>query len=447
MKRAGLRIPGCILILSCLLVLPAVADGVTGEDPTDRYWGQWRGPLGNGVGPDAKPPVKWGEGENIRWKIALPGKGHSTPIIWGDRVYVSAAVSFGDTVEPVSTHSPGAHDYVAPTQRHKFMVFAINRADGKIVWERTLREELPHEGSHSTGSLASNSPVTDGEHIFAFFGSRGLYCLDMDGELQWETDLGDMETLHAHGEGSSPALHGDTLIVNWDHEGQSFVVAFDKSTGKQRWKVDRDEVSSWSTPLVVVHEDRPQVIISATNRVRSYDLATGDVIWECAGLSSNVVASPVAAEGMVYVGSSYDFQAMLAIRLDGAKGDITGTEHIAWTLDELTPYVPSPLLYGQTLYFIRHHQAMLSCLDAKSGEVRAGPFRLGGIRNVFASPVGASNRIYITDRSGSTLVLSHETTPQLLALNQLDDGFSASPALVDNELYLRGELYLYCIAE
>ena len=289
--------------------------------------------------------------------------------------------------------------------------------------------------------------MTDGEHLIVFFGSRGLYCLDMDGELQWETDLGDMESLHAHGEGSSPALHRDTLIVNWDHEGQSFVVAFDKRTGEQRWKVARDEVSSWSTPLVVEHGGKAQVIISATKRVRGYDLATGDVIWECAGLSSNVVASPVAADGMVYAGSSYDFQAMLAIRLDGAKGDITGTQNVVWTLDRLTPYVPSPLLYGQTLYFIRHNQAMLSCLNAKTGQTRIDPFRLGGIRNVFASPVGAADRIYITDRSGTTLVLSHAITPEALALNRLNDSFSASPALVDNELYLRGEQNLYCIVE
>ena len=209
MKLGEARLLVPILSLCCLRALAAAAD-----DDGDWYWPQWRGPMGTGVGAQADPPVEWSETKNIRWKIALPGMGHSTPIIWGDRVYVSSAVPYGDSVDPVTTHAPGAHDYVAPIQRYKFMVLAINRADGKIVWERTLREELPHEGAHSTGSLASNSPVTDGEHLIAFFGSRGLYCLDMDGELQWETDLGDMETLHAHGEGSSPALHGDTLIVN-----------------------------------------------------------------------------------------------------------------------------------------------------------------------------------------------------------------------------------------
>ncbi len=448
MKCGGLRFLGRILALSCLLALPAAADDDSAGDAAGKqYWPQWRGPLGTGVSPDANPTVEWSEDKNIRWKLALPGTGHSTPIVWGDHVFVTSAVPYGSFVDPVTTHAPGAHDYVAPTQRYKFMLLAINRADGTIIWERTLREGLPHEGSHSTGSLASNSPVTDGEHLIAFFGSRGLYCLDMDGELQWETDLGDMETLHAHGEGSSPALYGDTLVVNWDHEGQSFVVAFDKRTGEQRWKVARDEVSSWSTPLVVEHGGKPQVIISATKRVRSYDLATGRVIWECAGLSSNVVASPVAADGMVFVCSSYDFQAMLAIRLEGATGDITGTGNVVWTLDRLTSYVPSPLLYGERLYFLRHNQGTLSILEAKTGQIRDGPFRLGGIGNVFASPVGAANRVYITDRRGRTLVLSHGAPPEILALNRLNDSFSASPALVEDELYLRGEQNLYCIAE
>ena len=391
--------------------------------------------------------MEWSESKNIRWKIALPGRGHSTPIVWGDRIFITTAVPYGDALEPRYDTAPGGHDGMPVTKRYRFVVLAVSRRDGKIVWQRTLHTELPHEGGHYTGSLASNSPVTDGEHLFAFFGSRGLYALDLNGELQWQTDLGEMQTKHAHGEGSSPALHGETLIINWDHEGQSFVIAFDKRTGKQRWQVAREEVTSWATPIVVENGGKPQVIISGTNRMRGYDLATGEVIWECGGLSANIVASPVAADGMVYAGSSYDFQAMLAIRLDGAKGDITGTDNVVWTLDRLTPYVPSPLLYGQTLYFIRHNQAMLSCLNAKTGQTRAGPFRLRGIRNVFASPVGAAGRVYITDRSGTTLVLSHAATPEALSSNRLDDSFSASAALVEDELYLRGRRYLYCIAE
>ena len=430
-----------------LLALLALADDVGGGADAKHYWPQWRGPLGTGVAPSANPPVKWSELNNIRWKIALPGKGYSTPIVWGDRVFITTAIPYGDALEPRHSDAPGAHDNLPVTLHHKFVVLAVNRRDGKIIWQRTVRKELPHESGHYTGSLASNSPVTDGKHLFAFFGSRGLYCLDLDGELQWEKDLSEMQTLHGHGEGSSPALHGDTLIVNWDHEGQSFVVAFDKRTGKQRWKVPREEVTSWATPIVVEHRGKPQVIISGTKRVRGYDLATGHVIWECGGLSRNVVASPVAGDGMVYAASSYDMRAMLAIRVDGARGDITGTDQVVWTRTRGTPYVPSPLLYGDSLYFLRHYQGILSRVNAKTGEEQGGPFRLDGIRNVYASPVAAADQVYITDRDGTTLVISHGNIPRVLALNRLNDSFSASAAVVGRQLFLRGQRNLYCIAE
>lgn len=257
-----------------------------------------------------------------------------------------------------------------------------------------------------------------------------------------------MDTLHGHGEGSSPALYRDVLVVNWDHEGESFLVAFDKRTGKERWKVERDGVTSWTTPLIVEHGGVPQVIISGSEKVRAYDLASGKVIWECGGLSmENVVASPVAGDGVVYVGSSYDRNAVLAIRLDGAQGDITGTEHVIWSRTRGVPYVPSPLLYGDSLYFLRHFQGILTRLDAQTGEDRPEPFRLNGLRHVFASPVGAAGRVYITDRDGTTIVISHDDTPEHLGLNRLDDGFSASAAVLGRELFLRGEKYLYCIAE
>src|SRR5207249_5283353 len=205
---------------------------------------------------------------------------------------------------------------------------------------QTVHRGLPHEAGHISASLASASPVTDGERVFASFGSYGLYCLDFDGRLLWEKNLGEMHSKHGHGEGSSPALHGETLVVNWDHEEQSFLVALDKRTGKQRWRVARPEDTSWATPIVVEHGGKVQVIVSGTNRIRGYDLASGEVIWECGGLSSNVVASPVAAGGVVYAGSSYDTRNLLAIRLDGAKGDITGTRQVIWSRRRGAPYVP-----------------------------------------------------------------------------------------------------------
>jgi outer membrane protein assembly factor BamB len=399
------------------------------------------------VAPHANPPIEWNEAKNIRWKIPLPGKAHSSPIVFGDRVFLLVAVPVGPPQKPVFDSAPGVHDSVPVTHRHEFVVLAASRRDGHILWKKVVREEFPHEGGHVTGSLTSNSPTTDGERLYAFFGSRGLYCFTLEGELRWQRDLGRMHTLHAHGEGSSPVLHGDTLIVSWDHEEGSLLYAFDKRTGEPRWKVTRDEKTAWATPLVVEHDGKPQVVVSATKRVRGYDLATGELLWECAGLTDNVVASPVSGFGMVFTGSSYDRQAMLAIRLDGAKGDITVTDRVAWKLNRLTPYVPSPLLFENTLYFIRHNQNVLSRLEPLTGKPRGEPLRLGGIRDfIFASPVGAAGRIYITGRDGTTVVLRHDRTNDTVAVNRLDDVFSASAALVDKELYLRGERFLYCIA-
>jgi outer membrane protein assembly factor BamB len=414
-----------------------------------RFWHQWRGPLANGVAPHANPPAVWSETNNIRWKISLPGKGHSSPIVYDDRVYVTAAAPVGEAQKPVHDSAPGVHDSLPVTHTHQYMVLAINRRSGHVLWKKVVREEWPHEGGHNTGSPVSNSPVTDGEFVYAFFGSRGLYCLDTNGVVKWQKQLGKMQTLHAHGEGSSPVLHGDTLIVNWDHEGDSFLYAFDKTTGAQRWKVARDEKTSWSTPLIV--EERgiePQIVVSATKRIRGYDLRFGRLIWECGGLSQNVVASPVAAFGLVIAGSSYDRQAMVAVRLAGAKGDITDTAQVAWKLNRLTPYVSSPLLYGDVLYFLRHNQNVLSRFDPVAGVPRGEPLRLDGIRDfIFASPVGAAGRIYITGRDGNTVVLRHHPDNAILAVNHLDDSFSASAALAGEEIYLRGEKFLYCIAE
>ena len=413
-----------------------------------HQWPQWRGPLANGVAPLANPPVEWSEKKNVRWKVELPGRGHSSPIVFGDRVYVLAAGPVGAEQKAVHDSAPGVHDSVPVTRTNQYLVLALRRSDGRTLWKKNVREEWPHEGGHDTGSPASNSPVTDGEFIYAFFGSRGLYCLDTNGAVRWQHDLGKMQTLHAHGEGSSPVLHADTLLVNWDHEGSSFLYAFDKLTGRQRWKVARDEKTSWSTPLVVEVDGKQQVIVSATKRVRGYDLATGQELWECSGLTDNVVSSPVYWRGLVIAGNSYYSQAMMAIRLAGAKGDLSNTTNVAWRLNRLTPYVSSPLLYDDTLYHVRHNQNILVRLNPATGEFRGEPLRLEGIRDfIFSSPVGAGGRIYITARDGTTVVLRHDAENATLAVNHLDDSFSASAALAGRELFLRGEKFLYCLAE
>jgi outer membrane protein assembly factor BamB len=270
----------------------------------------------------------------------------------------------------------------------------------------------------------------------------------MKGDLLWQKDLGHLQTLHGHGEGSSPVLHGDTLIVNWDHEGNSFLLALDKRTGRQLWKTPRERASSWSTPIVAEHAGNAQVIVSGSERLRGYDLANGELIWECRGLSvENVVASPVAGDGMVFAGSTYDQPGVLAVRLDGAKGDITGTDRVAWHRRRGAPYVPSPLLYGDALLFLNHFQGgILTRVNARTGEDKPGAFRLPGLQNIFASPVAAAGRVYVTSREGLTVVVKDGDHLEILAQNRLDDHFSASAALAGKELFLRGEKHLYCLA-
>ncbi|MGE5609675.1 MAG: PQQ-binding-like beta-propeller repeat protein, partial [Bacillota bacterium] len=280
--------------------------------------------------------------------------------------------------------------------------------------------------------------------VFAFFGSRGLYCYDMQGNLQWQQDFGDMRIVMSFGEGSSPALAGEVLIVNWDHEGDSFIVALDKNTGKTLWKVQRDERTSWSTPLVVEQDGKRQVIVAATKKIRSYDVESGKVIWECAGLTRNVIPSPVAADGMVYATSGYQGNALLAVRL-GRSGDLTGTDAIAWSHRKSTPYVPSPLLCDGRLYLFASNNGVLSCFEAKSGKVLIDARKMDDLDGVYASPIAANGRIYLVGRNGVTIVIKSADTLEVLATNRLDEHFDASPAVAGNDLFLRGREYLYCI--
>jgi outer membrane protein assembly factor BamB len=434
-------VAAAVILLGIFLVTGS--SGLAQQDPDQ--WGQWRGPLGTGESTTAKPPIRWSETENIRWKTRLPGLGHSTPVVWGDTIFLTLAAKVGEPFPPRPDTAPGAHDNLRVDSRHRFSVIAIDRKSGEIKWDKTVHEAIPHEGGHYTASLASASPSTDGKYLFAFFGTYGMFCLDFEGNIVWEKSLGTMNSKHGHGEGASPYLYDDTLIVNWDHEGQSFIATFDKTNGKEIWRLPREEVTSWSSPVVYSHNGRPQVIVAGTSAVRGYDLKTGDIIWQCGGLSNNVVATPVAAEGMVFVGSSYDTKAMLGIKLEGAKGDITGTNQVVWRRVERTPYVPSPLLYRGSLYFLRHYQGILSVVVAKTGEETVGPFRIRGLNDIYASPVAADGKIFITGREGVTAVISQPDLPRTLSFNRLDDRFSASLALAGEDLFLRGEKFLYCI--
>jgi outer membrane protein assembly factor BamB len=355
-------------------------------------------------------------------------------VLWGDYLYVQTAVDV-------------AIDDSLANRKYQYKLLAVHRSSGEITWQKTVREAVPAEDSHhQTATFASNTGITDGEHLYAFFGSQGLYCFDFDGNLKWEQDFGDMRTRHSFGEGSSPAIHGNTLVINWDHEGDSFIVALDKRSGKELWRKERDEPTSWSTPLIVESAGKQQVIVSASGKTRSYDLKTGDVIWECSGLGANVIPTPLFRDGVIYVASGHRSPAMQAIRLDKAKGDITGTDAVLWSIDRNTPYVASPLLYGDRLFLTKNREAILSCYNPVTGEIVYGPERLAGMGSVYSSLVGVDNRIYISDLDGATMVIRNSSKFEPMATNVLDEGTAASVIVAGDVIYLRGHQHLYCIA-
>lgn len=425
---------------------------------SDKFWHQWRGPNATGAALFGDPPAEWNETKNIKWKVEIPGSGSATPVVWGDTLYLLSSVPTDQrgpgVAAPAADAAPAGGGQRSGPPRgprpefiQQFTVFAVNRKDGKVLWKKVVKEELPHEGLHPTNTWASGSAVTDGEMIYAYFGSRGLYALDMKGNIKWQADFGDMTTRNGFGEGTTPAVYGDKIVVVWDHEGDDFIVALDKKTGKELWRTPREQPTNWGTPLVVEVGGKAQVIVAATARVFSYDLETGKVVWEGPGLTPNSIPSPVHADGIVYVTAGYRGNALYAVKLAEAKGDITGMPAILWKYDRDTPYAPSPLLYGNELYFLKSNNGILSVFNAKTGEKLYGEQRIEEVPNVYASPVGAGGRVYIAGREGTTAVIERGGAYKLISANKLDDGFDASPVVVGNELYLRGKKNLYCIAK
>lgn len=418
----------CGLVLCTNTRAANAADAAASQATGD--WPQWRGPDASGTATGANPPMTWSETKNIRWKIDVPGVGSSTPIILGDRVYVSTAVKTDEESENL----------------YDFMVIAYDRATGKEIWKTTLAQQVPHEAGHSTNTFASSSPVTDGERLYMSFGSRGVFCLDLDGKQLWDVNLGQMQTRNQFGEGSSPAIYDGTLVIPWDHEGESFIVALDAKTGTEKWRQDRDEPTSWATPLITPYDGRVQVITNGTNRVRSYDLSTGELIWQCGGQASNPIPSPVRFEDNVIVMTGFRGYAIYSIPLS-ATGDITDSDTVSWYEEDAAPYVPSPVLYQGQLYFVKANNGVLVSRDARTGTMIIDATRLPDISSVYASPVAAANHVYLTGRDGTTVVLEHGKSFEVVAVNKLDDEIDASSAISGNELYLRGKTHLYCISE
>ena len=415
-------------------------------------WPKWRGPGDDGMA-RTDAPLRWSDTENIKWKTTIPGRGHSSPVVWGDRIFVTTAVptaasSPAAVADPPPRRRGGPGGDSGPLPEHKFEVICLDRKTGKVLWQRTARTTTPHEGFHPRyGSFASNSPVTDGKFVYAFFGSRGIFCYDLDGKLIWEKDLGvKMKMRLVFGEGTAPVVSGDSLILNFDQEVDSFIVTLDKNNGKELWRASRDEHSAWSMPLVVDHAGSKQVVVTATNKVRSYDLKTGKLIWECAGLGVNAIPAPVHQDDIVYVMTGFRDPNLMAIRL-GRTGDLTGSDAVVWKNTRGNSYTPSPVLFDNKLYTLTD-TGMLSCYNARSGVPYYQMTRLPKPYSFKSSPVGANGKLYMAAEDGDVVVVRMGEKFEVLATNTINDEFFvATPAIVDGEIFLRGRNTLYSISE
>lgn len=427
-ERAAGRAMGCGLAVGLTVGL---AVGLIARPLHADNWGHWRGESGNSVSTSATPPLEWTETKNVKWKVAIPGKGSGSPVVWENKVFVVSGV-------PV--------DGGGQLPKSQFKLFCFDRENGKLLWDRVAIEATPHQETHQTNNFASASPCTDGQHVYAHFCSRGLYCFTMDGELKWKRDFGQMNTRNSFGEGSSPTLAGDLILVPWDHEGPSALYALNKLTGETVWKAERDEPTCWATPLIVEQAGRQQVVMNGQNYARSYDLKTGKELWRCSGQTERPAASAVAGDGLIYVGSGYRGAFLGAFAAD-SQGDIANSQSVVWSVSRDTPDVASPLLSGNRLYFYKGKSGQLTCVNAKTGQAYYSAARIDGLKSIYASPVAAGGRVYLTDRSGLTVVIKDADKLEVLASNSVGETVDATPAPVDDELFIRGENHLFCIAE
>jgi outer membrane protein assembly factor BamB len=425
--------PALVVALS---LLASAAD----LDPLDN-WPHWRGPTRDGFVPRGDPPLRWDDKTNVAWKTPIPGRGSATPIVWGERIFVLTAVDTGQKADPKDLPRPDPKfqkKTTPPGTYHRFIVLALDRKTGKVIWEKTAAERVPHEGHHESHSYAAGSPVTDGKRLYVSFGSFGVYCYDFDGNLLWHRDLPRLETRLGWGEASTPLVHDGKVYLNWDQEGPSALYALEAATGKTEWKADRDEVSSWATPLVVTRGGKTRVIMPGTRKVRCYDAESGKELWTHDGLTVNCIPTPVIKGDVALVLSGYGKAAGGAYTLDGKQ---------LWKFEKGTPYVPSPALAGDRLWFTLANVGLVSCVDVRTGKPVIDQARLNALRNLYASPVVAAGRVYIIDREGTCAVLKQADKLEVLAVNRLGEPVDASPVVVGKQLLLRGDKHLWCIEE
>ena len=420
-----------LTLIGALLVVPPRLHDVAGQQPAVRmiadegegakYWPRWRGPSGQGVVAGTGYPDTWSPTQNVAWKTAVPGNGNSSPIVWGDRIFVTTAYEGG----------------------RKLSLLAFRRSDGRTMWEAAVPAGRTDSGAHYKNGHASATPATDGERVYASFGARGLFAFDFNGKVVWQRDLGAMEAYH--GTAGSPLLYRDRIILYQDQYSGSFIAAFDTRTGRELWRTRRAASVGWGTPIAIHAAGRDEIIVNSQQWVHSYDPATGKELWRCSGTTYEVIPTPVVGYGLVFC-SSGRAGPTLAIK-PGGSGDVTRT-HLAWESPRGSPFVPSPILYDEQLYMVNDMASIVTSLNASTGKpMWQGRLGVAQREGFSASPVAVDGKIFFTNDDGETFVLKAGPAFEILRTNRLGETILASPALVDGRWYIRTAGNLYAIGK
>lgn len=451
------------------VLIPLLAANTQAEDTP-----QFRGPGGTGVFTEAKPPSEWGTDKNVAWKAAVPGVAWSCPIVVGDKVILTTAYSQGQP-KPKSgggfggggKGGPGGGGGFgkgggAPKETYQFKVVCLERATGKPVWEKVAKEARPTIPTHGSNTYATETPVSDGKYIYAYFGMTGLYCYDLEGKELWKKDLGSFSMMAGWGTASSPVLFGDKLIVQCDNEEKSFLVALDKKTGEQKWKVDRREKSGWATPYVWTTKERTDIVVLGSQKIRGYDPENGKEVWSLDVGGGQCSASPTGDAHHLYVGVGQGggggfggggpkgggagrAGTLFAVKA-GAKGELSATEGIAWSAPRAWPGAASPLVYDGFVYVLDRNGGTISCFDAKTGKAAYTKERIPSAGAFWASPWAADGKIFCLDETGQTHVLKAGAEFEVVRINKLGrDTYWATPIAANGALFIRSVDSLYCI--
>ena len=458
MMRSALRLAAFFLLTT------ALAEASAAEP---ARWPSFRGEDAAGVAYGALPPDTWNveTGDNVLWQTPLPGLGHSGPVIWGDRIFVTTAVNVVQRDEELKVGLYGAIGSADDLEEHRYQVMALDRSTGDLLWLRTVFQGVPATYRHTKASHANSTPATDGEHVVAFFGSEGLYCLTVDGELKWKKDLGVLDAgffmipTAQWGFGSSPVIHGDKVLVQVDVQKDSYLAAFSLADGSELWRTPRDEVPTWGSPTVVEAQDRKQVVVNGWKHIGGYDLETGAELWKMKGGGDIPVPTPIFAHDLIFITNAHGGPSPVWAVRPGAEGDIsleqgeTANEGVAWSVQKDGAYMQTPIVVGEELFVCRDN-GVLSSYDAKTGELHFKE-RLSGSSGFTASAVAAvsgegeaqQSRLYFTGENGDIYVLDPGTEFVVVAQNETGAVTMATPALVDGVLYFRTRDSLLAIGE